>query len=117
MKTVLILFLTAMLTACKVDVITTFDSINEFQVSINDQGSFIKEYTIVKGSKKHIALRQLLINNQEGWSQTLATYVPGVLVTSNGLSLNFLNAGIIANYSGGQFSKPIKIAEYGFLKQ
>lgn len=70
---------------------------------------------IISGSKEQDKLAAWLAQNKEGWKATLATYVPGVLVSGNDFSINFLGSSVILNYESGQYAHSIEPKQYEFL--
>jgi len=85
------------------------------KVLVYGEGKILAERSIAPTSNEHKKLASWLSFNHDGWSPTPASYVPGVYVTGNNFSINFLKSNVIVNFRGGQFIKPIDPKEYDFL--
>ena len=53
--------------------------------------------------------------NRSGWSSSPASYVPGTIVRGGNFSINFLNALVVVNHPGGQFTHKASPDDFGFL--
>jgi hypothetical protein len=63
--------------------------------------------SILPGSTQHARLVQWLADHQSGWSQSPATYVPGLQVKGSNFEMNVLPKIVIINYSAGQYVAPV----------
>ena len=52
-----------------------------------------------------MALEAWLALNRHGWKASPASFVPGIVVSSERFSLNFLPNGVVVNYEAGQFTR------------
>jgi hypothetical protein len=62
------------------------------------------------------ALISWLESNRISWKATPVTYVPRLVVSGEGFSLNFMDTAVIANYEAGQYAHPIEPQTYAFLR-
>jgi len=67
-------------------------------------------------SEKYLKLSAWLSANSKGWEATPASYVPALVVSGAGLSINFLKGGAIVNYAAGQYSHAVDPSQYEFLR-
>jgi hypothetical protein len=72
--------------------------------------------TTLTGEKRE-KFRKWVLNNRTGWkAMPPVSVVPEILVEGDGFGFNFSReGGVVVNYSGGQFSKDVKLGEYKFL--
>jgi hypothetical protein len=86
------------------------------ELHIYSQGSPVQMCTIAPNSPQFQQLDALLAANNEGWDTTLVTFVPSVLVTGDGFSINFLQGYAVVNYADQQLKRPMPASEYAFLE-
>ena len=115
MKYISLVVLAFALFGCKQDIDFVFPDFEELNLEIYGTGAPVKEQKIVPGTEKHNKLKEWVVNNKSGWASSMATYVPNVLVSGSGFSLNFRSKKVILNYKGGQFTKTSSQTEYEFL--
>ena len=85
------------------------------RLSFTVNGVASRSCSISQDSKQYKALSIWLSEHQGGWQGSLVTYVPSVVVTGNGFSLNFLNSAAVLNYAGNQFTHQVSPSDYAFL--
>lgn len=73
------------------------------------------ECAVASGSEQHAKLSAWLSANGKGWEATPASYVPALVVSGTGFSINFLKGGAILNYNEGQYSHSADPSQYEFL--
>jgi hypothetical protein len=73
------------------------------KLQIYSHGSPTQACVIAPGSPQFIQLEGLLAANRGNWEPIPVTFVPSVLVTGAGFSINFLQDAAVVNYADGQF--------------
>ena len=105
----------AILTGCSQTIVFNVSPAETLRVSVYSKGRPVQECAIAPGSPQQQKLSAWLSKNTEAWAATPATYVPGVKVSGENFSVNFLGTGVILNYAHGQYSRSANPSEYEFL--
>ena len=84
-------------------------------LSFTVNGAQTKQCAISQDSEQYKALSAWLGAHQDDWQSSVATYVPGIVVTGDGFNLNFLQSAAILNHAGSQFTHQVSPSEYAFL--
>lgn len=84
-------------------------------LEIHSQGAPVQKCTIAPASPQFKQLGSLLAATSDDWAPTPVTFVPSVLVTGDGFSINFLKDFAVVNYADGQFKHQVPISAYAFL--
>ena len=85
------------------------------KLQIYSHGSPTQACVIAPGSPQFIQLEALLAANRSNWEPTPVTFVPSVLVTGAGFSINFLQDSDVVSYADGQFKHSVPRSAYAFL--
>jgi hypothetical protein len=76
------------------------------------------EITLQPDAPEYRRLQEWLLQNQRGWSQSLATNPSGgIIVRAGKLSLQFVDGAVFTWTDKGQFQKRIREEDYAFLKK
>jgi hypothetical protein len=117
MKRAALILVCLLLASCKIDTGSLINAPEAYTVRITKNGEPTREYIVNPGTGTHAKIVSWLTNNNSGWSQTPATYIPGVVVIAKEFQLNYLNETVIINCKEGQFVKSTKKMDYEFLLQ
>jgi hypothetical protein len=117
MKRVALILTCLFLVSCKIDTGALINVKEQYTVRININSEPTREYIVSPGSGTHAKIVSWLTSNNTGWSQTPATYIPGVVVVAKEFQLNYLNEIVIINCKEGQFVKSTEKTDYEFLLQ
>src|SRR5699024_6970858 len=79
-------------------------TVNPLGVSLNKPATTC---SISPGSARFKQLETLLAANRGGWESSLATYLPGVVVTGKGFPINFQHGIAVVNFAKGQYTRSI----------
>jgi len=111
----LLLLSLATLASCAKPLGLSLPSDKPLELKIYSHGAPVQTCGIAPGSSQFQKLVDLLTANRDEWEPTPVTFVPSVLVTGDGFSINFLKDFAVVNYADGQFKHPIPASEYAFL--
>jgi hypothetical protein len=104
-----------LLLGCNVNINPAVEKVNEYNVRIQISNKATHEYKIIRGTKTYQQFVQWVKDNENDWSPTPASYVPGVIVSGGDYHFNFIGEMVVLNYPEGQFHKNISKNEYEFL--
>ena len=117
MNKLLIIFLALCLISCRQNIGHHLDELESFSVEVYDGSGSTRKFEISAGSENYESLRKWLSENEQGWTKSPASYVPGVVVSYDKTQLNFINNVVVLNNENGQYTKPADREDYGFLLQ
>lgn len=117
---IFLLTLCLFLAGCRVDANWLLESEETLRIETYQPKGKSPVIEIRKGHEKYSQLKQWLEQNEKGWSQSPATYMPGTEVRGKKFALNFLHNVAILNFKSPdgkyhQYTKGIKEVEYQFL--
>jgi hypothetical protein len=104
------------LVGCTRDLAFALPKSQPLNLAIYSDGRPLEKCTIAPGSKQFVSLETLLASYPAGWKPSPATYVPGVLVTGSGFSINFSHEFAVVSSGRTQLTHSIPHGAYAFLR-
>lgn len=113
----LTLALVLFLAACQQDISSVIQTEDTLTLQVYEPHSPVFTTTIAKGSDAYSALVEWAQHNHEGWSPSITTYVPHVLIIGRTFQLNITSSKAIYGHNTEQYEKPISAQDFEALRR
>jgi len=105
-----------LLAGCNQDIATAIDNEQTITLQLYEPGKPVFTTTLPKDSYEYRAIIDWAKNNAEGWSPSVITYVPTLLVVGSHFQLNITSTRAVFGYNNEQYEKALSAEQLAQLR-